>query len=161
MYRAVANQVSDATIFISAAAVSDYRAREKSKTKIKKSEKELELTLERTADILGEVARSRRGGQLIVGFAAETNDLLKHAGEKLTRKDLDVVVANDVSRPVSTFESETNQVVILLRDNPNPIELPLLSKLETAYRILDEVVRLRQANPATSPRRAKVAEGKL
>ena len=61
----------------------------------------------------------------------------------------------------STFESETNQVVILLRDNPNPIELPLLSKLETAYRILDEVVRLRQANPATSPRRAKVAEGKL
>jgi len=161
MYRAVANQVSDATIFISAAAVSDYRAREKSKTKIKKSEKELELTLERTADILGEVARSRRGGQLIVGFAAETNDLLKHAGEKLIRKDLDVVVANDVSRPVSTFESETNQVVILLRDNPNPIELPLLSKLETAYRILDEVVRLRQANPATSPRRAKVAEGKL
>src|SRR5437660_6447814 len=98
MYRAVADQVSDATIFIAAAAVSDYRPREKSKTKIKKSEERLEVTLERTPDILGEVARSRREGQIIVGFAAETNDLLKHAGEKLTGKDLDAVVANDVSR---------------------------------------------------------------
>jgi len=86
--------------------------------------------------------------------------LLKNAGEKLTRKDLDVVVANDVSRAGSTFESETNQVVILLRDNPNPIELPLMSKLETAHRILDEVVKLRQANPAISPRWSKVTEGK-
>src|SRR6266566_470475 len=96
MYGAVANQVSGATIFIAAAAVSDYRPRKTSKTKIKKSEERLEVTLERTPDILGEVARSRREGQIIVGFAAETNDLLKHAGEKLTGKDLDAVVANDV-----------------------------------------------------------------
>ncbi len=85
--------------------------------------------------------------------------MLKHAGEKLTRKDLDVVVANDVSRQGSTFESATNQVAILLRDDPNPIELPLMSKLETAHRILDEVVKLRQASPANSPVRSKV-EGK-
>jgi len=158
MHRAVANQVSVATMFIAAAAVSDYRPRETSKMKIKKSKTELELTLERTPDILDEVARSRRDGQLIVGFAAETNDLLKHAGEKLTGKDLDAVVANDVSRGGSTFESETNQVVILLRDNPNPIELPLMSKLETAHRILDEVIKLRQAKPAIEPMRSKVAE---
>jgi len=159
MHRAVANQVNDATIFIAAAAVSDYRPRERSKTKIKKWEENLEVKLERTSDILGEVARSRRDGQLIVGFAAETNDLLKHAGEKLTGKDLDAVVANDVSRQGSTFESETNQAVILLRDNPNPIELPLMSKLETAHRILDEVVKLRQANRAINLVRTKVAEG--
>ena len=160
MYRAVADQVSDATIFIAAAAVSDYRPREKSKTKIKKSEERLEVTLERTPDILGEVARSRREGQIIVGFAAETNDLLKHAGEKLTGKDLDAVVANDVSRQGSTFESETNQVILLLRDNRNPIELPLMSKLETAHRILDEVVKLRQGKRAINLVRSKVAEGK-
>src|SRR5438128_2261323 len=160
MHRAVSNQVSDATVFIAAAAVSDYRPREKSKTKIKKSEAKLEVTLERTPDILGEVARSRRDGQLIVGFAAETNDLLKHAGEKLTSKDLDAVVANDVSRQDSTFESETNQVIILLRDNPIPIELPLISKLETAHRILDEVVKLRQGNRAISLVRSKVVESK-
>jgi len=160
MYRAVANQVSDTTIFIAAAAVSDYRPMETSKTKIKKSEEKLEIRLERTSDILSEAARSRRDGQLIVGFAAETNDLLKHAREKLTGKDLDAVVANDVSRPGSTFESETNQVVILLRDNPNPIELPLMSKLETAHRILDELVKLRQANQPINLVRSKVAEGK-
>jgi len=160
MYRAVADQVSDATIFIAAAAVSDYRPREKSKAKIKKSEERLEVTLERTPDILGEVARSRREGQIIVGFAAETNDLLKHAGEKLTGKDLDAVVANDVSRQGSTFESETNQVILLLRDHRNPIELPLMSKLETAHRILDEVVKLRQGKRAINLVRSKVAEGK-
>ena len=160
MRRAVATQVDDATIFIAAAAVSDYRPRERSKTKIKKSEEKLVVALERTPDILGEVARSRRDGQLIVGFAAETDDLLKHAGEKLTGKDLDAVVANDVSRQGSTFESETNQVVILLRGNPNPIELPLMSKLETAHRILDEVVKLRQAKRAINLVRTKVAEGK-
>ena len=86
--------------------------------------------------------------------------MLKHAGEKLTAKDLDAVVANDVSRQDSTFESETNQVIILLRDNPNPIELPLISKLETAHRILDEVVKLRQGNRAISLVRSKVVESK-
>ena len=69
-------------------------------------------------------------------------------------------MANDVSRQGSTFESETHQVVILLRGNPNPIELPLMSKLETAHRILDEVVKLRQAKRAINLVRTKVAEGK-
>ena len=86
--------------------------------------------------------------------------MLKYAGEKLTGKDLDAVVANDVSRQGSTFESETNQVILLLRDNRNPIELPLMSKLETAHRILDEVVKLRQGKRAINLVRSKVAEGK-
>jgi phosphopantothenoylcysteine decarboxylase/phosphopantothenate--cysteine ligase len=130
-----------------AAAVSDYRAREKASTKIKKSESEIELKLERTTDILSEVARGRTKGQLVIGFAAETNDLLTNAHAKLVEKDLDAIVANDVSGEGSGFDSENNAVVILLRDDQQPIELPLMSKLEIAHRILDEVVKLRRKSP--------------
>jgi phosphopantothenoylcysteine decarboxylase/phosphopantothenate--cysteine ligase len=155
MRRAVARESSKATVFIAAAAVSDYRAKDESKTKIKKSEAELGLKLERTPDILREVTQSRRNGQLIVGFAAETDDLLRNAREKLISKGLDAVVANDVSREDSGFDTENNAIIILLRDHPDPIELPLMSKLEAAHRILDEVVKLRRANAAT-----KTASGK-
>ncbi len=155
MQRAVARESSKATVFIAAAAVSDYRAKEKSQTKIKKSEAELELKLERTPDILREVAQSRSNGQLIVGFAAETDDLLANAREKLIAKGLDAVVANDVSREGSGFDSENNAIVILVRDQTDPIQLPLMSKLEAAHRILDEVLKLRRANTA-----AKTAAGK-
>jgi phosphopantothenoylcysteine decarboxylase/phosphopantothenate--cysteine ligase len=155
MHRAVGSESSKATIFIAAAAVSDYRAKEESKTKIKKTDAELELKLERTPDILREVAQSRRTGQLIVGFAAETDNLLANAREKLIAKGLDAVVANDVSREDSGFDTENNAIVILLRDRPDPIELPLMSKLAAAHRILDEVLILRRATAA-----AKTASGK-
>jgi phosphopantothenoylcysteine decarboxylase / phosphopantothenate---cysteine ligase len=147
MRRAVAEEACKATMFIGAAAVSDYRAKKKSDTKIKKSAAEIELKLERTPDILREVAQSRRNGQLVIGFAAETNDLLKHAREKLIGKNLDVVVANDISRADAGFDSANNAVVILLRDEETPVELPLMSKLEVANRILDEVVKLRRSTP--------------
>jgi phosphopantothenoylcysteine decarboxylase/phosphopantothenate--cysteine ligase len=148
MRSAVAEEVSNATVFMAAAAVSDYRAKKKARTKIKKASAELELKLERTTDILAEVAQGRTNGQLLIGFAAETNDLLTNAREKLVSKGLDAVVANDVSRKDSGFDSENNAVVILLRDNPEPVELPLMSKPETAHRILDEVVKLRRARAA-------------
>jgi phosphopantothenoylcysteine decarboxylase/phosphopantothenate--cysteine ligase len=148
MRQAVARETGNASVFIAAAAVSDYRAKEKSKTKIKKAEPELDLKLERTPDILGEVAHSRRHGQLIVGFAAETDNVVANAREKLISKGLDAIVANDVSGTESGFDSENNTVVILLRDNPEPIELPLMSKPEAAHRILDEVVKLRRASTA-------------
>ncbi|MDX6447332.1 MAG: phosphopantothenoylcysteine decarboxylase / phosphopantothenate---cysteine ligase [Blastocatellia bacterium] len=144
---AVAREAAGASVFMGAAAVSDYRAREKASTKIKKSESEIELKLERTTDILGEVARGRTKGQLVIGFAAETNDLLTNAHAKLVEKDLDAIVANDVSGESSGFDSENNAVVILLRDHQQPIELPLMSKLEIAHRILDEVVQLRRKFP--------------
>ncbi len=148
MHGAVVRESPKATVFIAAAAVSDYRAKEQSQTKIKKSEAELELKLERTPDILREVAQSRRNGQLIVGFAAETDDLLTNASEKLIAKDLDAVVANDVSREDSGFDTENNAIVILVRDQPEPIQLPLMSKLAAAHRILDEVVKMRRATAA-------------
>jgi phosphopantothenoylcysteine decarboxylase/phosphopantothenate--cysteine ligase len=145
---AVAREMSAATIFMAAAAVSDYRAKEKAGKKIKKSEPEMELKLERTVDIIGEVAKARTNGQILIGFAAETNDLLKHARAKLVDKGLDAIVANDVSREDAGFDSANNAVVILLRDDPQPVELPLMSKLEIAHRILDEVVKLRRASAA-------------
>ena len=143
---AVSKEVGAASVFMAAAAVSDYRAKERATTKIKKSAAEMELKLERTADILGEVAGTRKTGQLLIGFAAETDDVVVHAREKLLSKRLDVIVANDVSREDAGFDSENNAVFILLRDNPQPIELPLMSKLETAHRILDEVVKLRRSH---------------
>ena len=158
MRQAVAEEVSKATVFIGAAAVSDYRAKNKSDTKIKKSDVEIELKLERTPDILGEVAKSRRNGQLVIGFAAETNDLLKHAREKLISKNLDAVVANDVSREDAGFDSENNTVVILLRDKETPVELPLMSKVEVANRILDEVVKLRRSNSVIESTKTKGAQ---
>ncbi len=145
---AATREAGVASVFIAAAAVSDYRAKEKATTKIKKSEAEMELKLERTADILSEVAQARKIGQILIGFAAETDDLLANAREKLNSKDLDAIVANDVSREDAGFDSENNAVIILLRDNSQPIELPLMSKLETAHRILDEVVKLRGASAA-------------
>jgi phosphopantothenoylcysteine decarboxylase/phosphopantothenate--cysteine ligase len=147
MRSAVIKETGRASIFIAAAAVSDYRVKDQAGTKIKKSEPEMVLKLERTADILGEVAQARTKGQLLIGFAAETNDLLAHARAKLIDKNLDAIVANDVSRADAGFDSENNAVAILFRDGRKTVELPLMTKLETAHRILDEVVKLRGANP--------------
>lgn len=148
MRNAVAREIGNATVFMAAAAVADYRPEDVAGTKIKKADAELVVKLERTIDILAEVAHGRTNGQLVIGFAAETGDLLRHARGKLVSKGLDAIIANDVSRDDAGFDSENNAVVILLRDDPQPIELPLMSKLETAHRILDEVVKLRRAGTA-------------
>jgi len=143
MRATVLREIDDASIFISAAAVADYRAKQSSPKKIKKSEAEMILELERTPDILKEVALNKKTGQLMIGFAAETDDVKSNAQKKLSRKNLDMIVANDVSREGSGFESDNNAVIILVRDNPLSIDVPLSSKLEVANRILDEVVKLR------------------
>lgn len=143
MRAAVLREIDDATIFIAAAAVADYRAKHSSPKKIKKSEAEMFLELEPTPDILTEVALNKTTGQLLVGFAAETDDVKGNAQKKLSQKNLDMIVANDVSREGSGFESDNNAVTILVRDNPLSIDVPLSSKSEVANRILDEVVKLR------------------
>jgi len=145
MYDVASGEFSEATVFIAAAAVADYRAKHPSRAKIKKTAAKLTLELERTPDILGNLARQRTNGQLVVGFAAETEDVISNAQKKLTTKDLDIVVANDVSREDSGFDSDLNCVTILVRDAPEPIEVAIASKLEVANRILDEVVKLRSS----------------
>jgi phosphopantothenoylcysteine decarboxylase/phosphopantothenate--cysteine ligase len=149
MLEAVMKEVSEATIFIAAAAVSDYRPVEQAAHKIKKSQSQLTLTLEPTPDILATVAASRHDRLLVVGFAAETFDVLAQARLKLERKGLDAVVANDVTRAGAGFDTETNIVTILTRENA--VEVPLMSKREVAHRILDELARLRASNRGAQP----------
>lgn len=144
MRDAVTSEIDGMSVFIAAAAVSDYRPAERSAEKIKKANANLTLTLEPTPDILAEVAGARRDGLIVVGFAAETNDLLRHAREKLERKRLDAIVANDITHEGAGFDTGTNIVTIITRDQSAPVELPLMSKLDTAHRILDVIARLRR-----------------
>ena len=144
MQAAVAHEIGTASIFIAAAAVADYRPAQRAAEKIKKSESTLNLSLERTPDILSEVAASRTNGLLVVGFAAETEDVLTNALIKLNAKKLDAIIANDVSRDDIGFDNEMNAVTILTQDAA-PRELPAMTKIEAAHLILDEIVRLRQA----------------
>ena len=143
MRDAVMNEISNATVFIAAAAVSDYRPTKRADAKIKKSEKSLTLMLEPTPDILAEVSGAKQNGLLVVGFAAETDDVLGNARSKLERKHLDAIVANDITQNGAGFDAKTNIVTIITRASEKPVELPLMSKLDAAHRILDEVVRLR------------------
>ena len=144
MSEAVARERGSATVFIGAAAIADYRPAQRAEQKIKKSQDSLTLTLERTPDVLSEVAAARTNGMLVVGFAAETENVIDNARTKLQSKKLDAIIANDVSRTDSGFDSSTNAITILMKDS-NPIELPLLSKNEAADRILDVIVTLRKS----------------
>jgi phosphopantothenoylcysteine decarboxylase/phosphopantothenate--cysteine ligase len=143
MHRAAIENVASSTIFIGAAAVADYGPIQAAEQKIKKTNSSIQLRLERTPDILADVAAERRNGQLIIGFAAETENVLQHAAEKLKKKRLDAIVANDVSNRKSGFDSEDNAVTIVFRDDRQMVQLPLMSKTETAHRILDEIIKLR------------------
>lgn len=145
MRAAALNEIDNASVFIAAAAVADYRPAKRAERKIKKSRAALTLELEPTPDILAEISLNRHEGLLVIGFAAETNDLIKHAQDKLRRKNLDAIIANDVTREGAGFESDTNVITIIARDRKEPIELPQMSKLEAAHRILNEIVRLRRA----------------
>lgn len=155
MHRAVMEHAGDATIFIAAAAVADYAPVDTSTQKMKKTADTLELRLQRTSDILRDVAGARRQGQLIIGFAAETENLLENAWEKLISKDLDAIVANDVSKAGGGFDSANNAIAILFRDRPDTVELPLMPKEEAAHRILDEVVKLRKGQGSARTAGAK------
>ncbi|HXQ74455.1 MAG TPA: bifunctional phosphopantothenoylcysteine decarboxylase/phosphopantothenate--cysteine ligase CoaBC [Pyrinomonadaceae bacterium] len=143
MDQAVARESKQASVFIGAAAIADYRPSNRAEQKIKKTEESVTLTLERTPDVLANVAASRTNGMLVIGFAAETENLIANARKKLRSKKLDAIVANDVTRSDSGFDSRTNAITILTAQNDEPVELPTLSKNEAANRILDVIVSLR------------------
>jgi len=148
MSQAVAREQSNASVFIGAAAIADYRPAQRADQKIKKSNDSITLTLERTSDVLAQVAAARENGMLVIGFAAETENVLDNAREKLRSKNVDAIVANDVTRNDSGFDSTTNAITIIVRDRKDAVELPLMSKSEAADRILDVIVNLR--NPEKS-----------
>jgi phosphopantothenoylcysteine decarboxylase/phosphopantothenate--cysteine ligase len=145
MREAVVREVAaGASVFIAAAAVADYRPASRALNKLKKTGEALTLALEPTPDILEEVSRTRRDGLLVVGFAAETESVVENARAKLERKNLDAVVANDLTQNGAGFDKDTNVITLITRDREHPDTLPLMSKLDAAHRILDEVARLRK-----------------
>jgi len=146
MRSAVLKLLPESTVVIKTAAVADFRPKDAAGQKIKRKGP-MTLELEPTADILAELAR-QKGSQIIVGFAAETENVLENARRKLVSKSLDAIVVNDVSREGLGFESDRNAVTIIAHDEV--VEVPETSKWEVAQRVLDQVVKLRKRNAVTS-----------
>ena len=144
MFEAVMEKLPETTVFIGAAAVADYRPKKVEDAKIKKTNQDvLTLELEKTPDILSNVSKDRHNGLLVVGFAAETDDVIGYARSKMEKKNLDLVVANDITKDGAGFNSDTNIATIITRETK--VNLPLMPKRELADKILDEVVKLRRA----------------
>jgi phosphopantothenoylcysteine decarboxylase/phosphopantothenate--cysteine ligase len=143
MREAVFNHLESASILIMAAAVSDYRPKQKAPEKIKKSKLETVLELELNPDILAEAGK-KKNSRILVGFAAETENLLQSTREKLEKKNLDLIVANDVTLPGAGFKADTNIVKIMDRSGKVE-ELPLMTKEDLADRILDRIALLKKS----------------
>ena len=136
MKEAVLEEFPDSDLVIKAAAVADYRSKDVAANKIKKNDEELVLVLEKNPDILLELGRRKTEHQVLVGFAAETQNLLEYAKAKLTKKNLDFIVANDVTEKGAGFNTDTNLIKLLFRDGKVE-SLPLQSKQQLAKIILD------------------------
>jgi phosphopantothenoylcysteine decarboxylase/phosphopantothenate--cysteine ligase len=138
MYQAVMRHLNEATIIVKAAAVADFRPRDRQPSKIKKSGAGLVLEFVPTQDILAEISR-RPGPRIVVGFAAETEDPIENGRKKLRQKNLDLIVINDVTAAGAGFDVDTNRVTFVDREN-QVIEWPLMSKRDVADRLFDHVV---------------------
>jgi phosphopantothenoylcysteine decarboxylase/phosphopantothenate--cysteine ligase len=150
MHKAVMAELSNATVFVGAAAVADYAPANAASSKIKKEGKDvMTLELKKTPDILAEVSKNRTDGLLVIGFAAETNDVVNYARSKMEKKRLDMVIANDITKEGAGFNTDTNIATIITRNGPD-LDLPKMAKRELADRILDEVVKLRKSGGAAS-----------
>jgi phosphopantothenoylcysteine decarboxylase/phosphopantothenate--cysteine ligase len=146
MHDAVLSALDRSTVVIKAAAVADFTVRHPADQKIKRKGA-ITLELEPTPDILAEVG-ARKGHRIVVGFAAETHDMLENARKKLESKSLDAIVLNDVSQPGIGFDSERNAVTILTRSNTENV--PENSKWEVAHRVLDAVVKIKAERSTVS-----------
>jgi len=140
MRDAVLKHAPQADVVIMAAAVSDYRPQNISPQKIKKGQGQMTLVLERNPDILAELGQSKPDGQILVGFSMETENVLDNALEKLQKKNLDLIAANDVSQPGAGFGTDTN-IVWLIDTSGQEKKLPIMPKRDVADAILDEVKR--------------------
>lgn len=144
LHRAVMAAAKEADLLIQAAAPADYRPARVSEQKIKKQDgSPLSLTLEETQDVAAAAGREKRPGQLFVGFAAETHDHLQNARRKLEQKNLDMICLNDVTQEGAGFDVDTNQLTLVTKNSVS--KLPMLSKDEAANRMLDALLRLREA----------------
>jgi phosphopantothenoylcysteine decarboxylase / phosphopantothenate---cysteine ligase len=144
MHKAVMANLAESTVYVGVAAVADYRPKAPSTSKIKKTEANLEIILEKTTDILSDVSKNRHENLLVVGFAAETNNVEAYARDKMERKNLDLIVANDVSKQDIGFGTDDNKAFILQKNSNSTIDLPRMSKRDLAEKILDQIVKLRK-----------------
>ncbi len=151
MAEAMFRHAGTATVVLMAAAVADFRPTTVHMRKIKKEHTAPIVKLEPTLDILADISRRRRKGQIIVGFAAETEHLVENAAAKLHAKRLDLLVANDVSQAGAGFDVDTNIVTLLFPDG-HKIALEKMSKLDVANRVIDEVVEIRKRSGVRGPK---------
>ena len=138
MFQAVTGGAPEQDIIIKAAAVADYRPKQVSSEKVKKSGEMFVLEMERTDDILKYLGEQKRSDQFLCGFSMETEHMLRNSRAKLAKKNLDMIVANNLKVPGAGFAGDTNVVTLITKDEET--ELPLLSKEETAVRILDKIL---------------------
>ncbi len=142
MYEAFKSVLDESDIIIKAAAVADYKPLTVAENKIKKHDGNMSIELERTEDIISYCAAHRHEGLYICGFSMETEQVIANSKAKLEKKNLDMIVANNVKQAGAGFQTDTNIVTLITRDGAE--ELPLMTKDETAHRILDEIMRRRK-----------------
>lgn len=140
MFNAVTTRAEQQDIIIKAAAVADYTPESVSEQKIKKSDKDMSIALKRTKDILKYVGVNKRDGQIICGFAMETENMLENARKKLESKNIDIIAANNVKVEGAGFENDTNVLTLITKDNQK--ELELMSKFDCANKLLDEIIKI-------------------
>jgi phosphopantothenoylcysteine decarboxylase/phosphopantothenate--cysteine ligase len=141
MQAAIESRSADADVIVMAAAVADFRPANAADHKLKKRDGTPEVVLEPTPDILAGLGQNKPDGQVLVGFAAETNDLIANAQAKLVRKHLDLIVANDVSAPAVGFAHDTNAVT-LIRPDAKPVEIDLAAKRDIARAVINTIVEI-------------------
>ncbi len=149
MARAVRDRASECTIVVAAAAVADYAPAAPSDRKLKKTGETMRIELKRTEDILETVANQRRSGQIVAGFAAETDHVIENARNKLSSKGLDLIVANEVGGLVGGFASDENAATLLYRNGRPDESIPLTSKRSLAATIVERLASLRESFGST------------
>ena len=140
MFEAVTSRAAQQDIIIKSAAVADYRPANVSDEKVKKKDGDMAIPLERTQDILKHLGENRKDGQIICGFSMETQNMLENSRDKLVRKNVDMICANNLKVAGAGFGVDTNVITIIT--NGNCLELPLQSKESAANAIIDQAIQL-------------------
>lgn len=146
MYDAVTSRFAQQDIVIKAAAVADYRPATVAEQKMKKSDDDMSIALERTKDILAYLGSHKQPHQTLCGFAMETEHMVEHAQAKLVKKNLDLIAANNVKVAGAGFGTDTNVVTLITKDEVK--ELELMSKSEVSGKIVDEILKIRSQKTA-------------
>lgn len=137
MFEAIKGVYQEQDIIIKSAAVADYKPMETATEKIKKKDEDMSILLERTTDILGFLGQEKREGQFLCGFSMETQNMLENAKQKLVKKNLDMIVANNLKQAGAGFGTDTNIVTLITKDSVK--ELPIMSKDEVAKKLIDTI----------------------